>query len=694
MAFFTVGPNSTYASIAAAMAAAGAGDTIQLEPGYSNEAAVVTHSGMTIVGEASSAGIALQLALGVATVSLSGAASIDLLDAADGNGVTGNDGANLITVTGGADTVSGGPGEDRLFVDFRLATGAITGNSTTNVAEAGGGARLVTIAGGFEHMTIWTGSAADTITTGDGDDDIRTGEGASTVVAGGGANYVSGGSGADTVTAGDGNNVIYGFDGANTITTGNGANHIVGGSGADTVIAGDGGNYVDGGDGANTITTGAGADQVLSGLGADTIATGAGDDRITIRGGGADTVDAGAGDDLLIADYSASLVAVVGGVVSGGLAAGYAGHLAGLAADAVDFVGAERFWITGGIGADLLTTGDGADVLNGGSGDDRLTSAGGNDRLDGGTGADTMIGGGGNDVYVADNAGDIVTEAFGEGVDLVRASISWTLAANLENLTLEGTDDLDGTGNGVANIIAGNAGANRLDGGDGNDVLIGGLGADSMTGGANDDIFYVDNAGDTTLEGLGGGTDLVHATVSWSLSANVERLVLEGTDAIDGTGNALGNDVFGNDAANRLDGGAGDDLLKGGLGDDILIGGSGEDILVGGGGADGFVLTQASVQSSKAGFHTLLEIDIVNDLVRAEGDWLDLSAVDANISTVADDPFHLVAAFTLHAGEMTLAYDAATNLTALQLDVDGDGVTDYRMRIVGDVSHDSGGWVL
>ncbi|MGZ8327490.1 MAG: calcium-binding protein, partial [Allosphingosinicella sp.] len=245
MAIRTVGPNSNYASIAAAMADSGPGDTIQLEPGYSNETATVLYSGMIVTGQASSTGIVLNLGSGIATVTLAGAAPINVNDALDGNGIVGNDGNNLITVTGGADSASGGVGDDRLFVDYRLATGAVTGTAA-NVAEAGGGGRLVTINGGFEHFTIWTGAGADTITTGAGDDDIRTGEGAGTVTAG---------------------------DGFNT---------IIGGSGADTVTAGDGGNYVDGGDGANTITTGNGADEILSGTGEDTIVSGGGADRVTI----------------------------------------------------------------------------------------------------------------------------------------------------------------------------------------------------------------------------------------------------------------------------------------------------------------------------------------------------------------------------------------------------------------------------
>jgi Ca2+-binding RTX toxin-like protein len=320
MAIRTVGPNSTYPSIAAAMADSGPGDTIQLEPGYSNETATVLHSGMTITGEASSTGIVLNLGMGIATVTLAGTAPINLVDASDGNGIVANDGDNLVTVTAGADAVSGGLGDDRLFVDYRLATGAITGDSTSNVAEAGGGARLVTINGGFEHFTIWTGSGADTITTAGGDDDIRTGEG------------------------------------AGTITAGEGYNTIVTGDGADTITAGNGGNLVYAGNGTNTITTGTGEDLIYTGTGADTIVSGGGDDRITVIGG-ADTADAGAGTDLLIIDYSAAVTDVTGGVTGGDLAAGYTGHVADLTAATLDFVGVERMRVTTGSGNDVITTG-------------------------------------------------------------------------------------------------------------------------------------------------------------------------------------------------------------------------------------------------------------------------------------------------------------------------------------------------
>jgi Ca2+-binding RTX toxin-like protein len=127
------------------------------------------------------------------------------------------------------------------------------------------------------------------------------------------------------------------------------------------------------------------------------------------------------------------------------------------------------------------------------------------------------------------------------------------------------------------------AGRDTLQGGTGNDTLDGGTGADTMLGGAGDDIYFVDNKDDTATEAKGSGTDTVYASVSYTLGSNVEKLVLTGTEAINGTGTKLDNVLVGNAAANKLDGGYGSDTLSGGLGNDTLTGDNG---------ADHFVLVQ------------------------------------------------------------------------------------------------------
>jgi Ca2+-binding RTX toxin-like protein len=139
------------------------------------------------------------------------------------------------------------------------------------------------------------------------------------------------------------------------------------------------------------------------------------------------------------------------------------------------------------------------------SASDTIYGLAGNDQIDGGAGADRMVGGLGNDIYIVDNAGDLTVEVAGEGTDLVKAKVSYTLQAAVENLTLTGTSAIDGTGNGSNNKLTGNNAANRLDGGLGNDVLLGGGGADTLIGGDGLDQL-TGAAGRDTLSG-GAGAD-------------------------------------------------------------------------------------------------------------------------------------------------------------------------------------------
>jgi len=243
----------------------------------------------------------------------------------------------------------------------------------------------------------------------------------------------------------------------------------------------------------------------------------------------------------------------------------------------------------------------------------------------GGIGNDTLVGGDGDDIYEVESTGDLVQELEAGGVDTVNTALAtYTLTANVENLNLtNATVASNGTGNEQNNVINGSALANVIYGGnsasplsgsgddilngaagndtlyglDGNDVLNGGTGNDSLVGGIGNDLYAVDSATDVILETnpldtltgneIFGGNDTVVATVSYTLSANVEDLILqENAAAITGTGNTVANIITGNGNANTLNGGAGDDLLLGGLGADTLNGGADSDTLDGQQGID------------------------------------------------------------------------------------------------------------
>src|SRR5262245_7981981 len=308
-------------------------------------------------------------------------------------------------------------------------------------------------------------------------------------------------------------------------------------------------------------------------------------------------------------------------------------------------------YLYGGAGGDTLDGGNDEDTLEGNGGDDWLEGGGQNDTLLGGAGIDYLFGeqgddymegGSGGDTYFVDSAGDVVVETF-DGLigdfnfDYVSSTIDYTLGAYVERLGLEGSADIDGTGNSLGNFLFGNSGNNvlsglggidkiygfegadqlhggsegdELDGGAGDDNLYGeegadtltggseddeldgGTGADSMAGGTGDDLYVVDNAGDVVTELNNEGTaDLIMSSIGRVLPAYVENLMLTGTANINGVGNLQDNMLVGNAGNNTLTGVTGADYLKGAGGNDILWGGAGGDTIDGGEGVDTAIYT-------------------------------------------------------------------------------------------------------
>jgi Ca2+-binding RTX toxin-like protein len=232
-------------------------------------------------------------------------------------------------------------------------------------------------------------------------------------------------------------------------------------------------------------------------------------------------------------------------------------------------------------------------------GNDWIQAGVGNDYLDGGAGNDYLNGGTGNDIYVVDSTGDVVieTSALATEVDHVYSSISYTLGANLENLTLLGTNPINGTGNNLNNNIRGNGANNTLNGGDGNDGFF------SLEG---DDIINAGNGDDQVF----GGT---------------------GNDTLNGE---AGNDVlYGEDSNDTLNGGDGNDYIVGGAGNDYIVGGAGaKDNLVGGLGSDKFVY-QNLTNSLLSNFDVITDFNATtgNDLFRvssARAGFVDVGVIN------------------------------------------------------------------
>ncbi len=301
--------------------------------------------------------------------------------------------------------------------------------------------------------------------------------------------------------------------GGEIINLGAGNDDYIGHAGADVVDAGGDNDKLYGGAGNDVFSGGSGADTFDGGIGNDTFLIADKDSDVFLGGAGIDTVrlEGATTRYRLILDSAAGVERLD--------RAGYTLNGTSLA-DVFNVSGLTQFINSGpainlGGGNDLYVGYIGSDRVIGGSGNDTLRTGAGNDALDGGVGADTLDGGTGNDIYAVDNAGDKVIENAGGGADLVRASLSYALTSNVENLTLAGIADVSGKGNGLANAMTGNGGRNTLDGaegndtlrgGDGDDRLIGGLGSDNLYGGAGKDIFVLNTVQDSTLSATGRDT--------------------------------------------------------------------------------------------------------------------------------------------------------------------------------------------
>jgi serralysin len=492
--------------------------------------------------------------------------------------------------------------------------------------------------------------------------------------------------------------VVTGFEDVDASAAGGAV--VLNGSAADNRLIG--GAYADtltGGGGADILTGGGGADSLDGGAGSDQQRGEAGDDRIVYDA--ADTViDGGAGRDTLILNTAATvnLGNFSSSQVTGGSAhvAGFEDVDASAATGAVVLNGSQfNNTLTGGAFADTLMGGAGFDVLKGGLGNDFLDGGGDADQQRGEAGddrivydaADTVIdGGAGRDTLVLKAAAIVHLENFSssqvtggsayvlgfEDVDATDAVGGITVTGSQFNNTL--------TGGAFADTLMGGAGFDVLKGGLGNDFLDGGADADQQRGEAGDDRIVYD-AADTVIDGGAGRDTLILNTAATVNLGNFSSSQVTGGAAyVSGFEDV---DASGATAAVRLNGSAFNNTLIGGSGADTLAGGAGFDTLTGGKGSDLFVF----------GAFTSGDIDKITDFSHAQGDRIDLSAIDA-VAGGVDDPFAFIGQSAFHHVAGEVRYGATAGGLMVQADVNGDGYADFSILVANTTSLVHGDFIL
>ena len=638
----------------------------------------------------------LTAGLNVENMLLTGTAAINGTGNTLDNLITGNSAANTLNGGAGADTMTGGLGNDSYIIDNAGDVVVENPGEGTDAIFASVSYSLASAAS-VENITL-TGTAAINA-TGDGGVNILTGNsGSNTLDGGAGADTMNGGAGNDTYVVDNSNDVVVDSSGNDTLassvnyTIANGSNienltitnaaamTAVGNAGINIITVNDSGNdsTLDGGAGADTMAGGTGNDSyIIDNVGDKVIElTGEGTDSVTISsaypsdvlvtftlsdnienmivlgtsnvnltgntidntitgnagvntldgGAGADTLIGGGGNDIYVLDNPGDVIIEAGG---GGTDLVRSAATVSIAA----FANVENVTLIGT--AAVNATGNAlVNVISGNNGDNTL---------DGGAGADTMNGGAGNDTFIVDNIGDVVNDAAGRNT--VQSSISYTMKAGVYDLTLTGAADLNGTGNSTNNDMIGNTGNNTLDGG---------IGADTMEGGTGNDTYLVDVIGDIIVEAAASGTDTVISKANYTLSANIEVLMLTGTEALIGTGNALDNILNGSQFNNTLDGAGGADTMIGCMGNDVYVVDNIGDVVTE---TSNVVSQKDTVVSSidytlganlenltlSAGGHTGIGNALVNTLTGSSGnDNLDGAAgADRMVGGLGDDTYHV-----------------------------------------------------
>ncbi|MGQ0657523.1 MAG: beta strand repeat-containing protein [Chromatiales bacterium] len=623
--------------------------------------------------------VSFTLGANVENLTLDGGAAINGAGNARVNTIIGNGAANVLSGGAGNDTLDGQGGNDTL-----------NGGAGDDLLQGGDGNDRLN--GGIDNDTLNGELGNDRLNGNAGNDILNGGDGNDTLNGGDGNDFLTGGIGVDVLNGSlgmndsvvetrdadfiltnttleigaEGTDTLLGIERANLtgglgdndfdLTGWTGTGNINGAGGNDTLLASSTFNIT--GTNAGTVdgVTFTNIENLTGQGAADIFAfTATGNVSGTLDGGaGTDTLDYSAYTTFLVTvDLLAGTATATGGIanfenVTGSADAdmltgdGAANVLMGLAGndtlnggDGNDTLSgnANDDTLNGGGDNDTLNGGGDNDTLNGEAGIDTLTGGLGNDFLDGGSGNDNMTGGDGNDSYVLDSTGDVVTEAADEGTDTVFASVSYTLLDNFENLTLTGTSEITGTGNGLNNVITGNSADSTLTGNAGNDTLLDDAGDDVLSGGSGNDTLTGGIGADSMTGGSGTDTLVETRDVSFTLTDSTLVIGAEGTDTLATVEVA---NLTGGAAANSF-------TVSGWTGSGTLNGSTGTDTVAATKNAD-FTLTNASLVTTDGMSMTLTGIEVAN-LTGGAGDntftvsgWTGTGTLDGstNVYTTGD----------------------------------------------------------
>jgi Ca2+-binding RTX toxin-like protein len=526
---------------------------------------------------------------------------------------------------------NGGPNLSlgQLLSEVTVTTSSVAGASGNVILE---GTASTSVAGGTGNDTIYAAAANDTITGGSGFQVLEALGANDSIVGGSSSDTLTGLGSNDTLVAGSAADTLIGGTGATVefvINNTGDAIQLQTSPGADTLSSSvtyslptNVNTLILTGTAAIKGTANTGADTLTSNTALDTLVGGSGNDYFIINNASDVVQDTSTSAvNTIQSAFTYALPTDVNNLVLIGTAA-----LTGTANNAADTLTSNTGVDTliGGTGNDTFILNNAADVVQDttttssntvkagfsytlptnintlvltGSGNLTGVANTGNDTLTSNTGTDTLIGGAGNETFIVNNTADVIQDTSTTATNSVQSSVSFTLATNVNSLTLTGTSALTGTANG------------------GSDTLTSNIGIDTLVGGSGNDTFVINNSSDVIQDTSTTATNTAKSAVSYSLATNVNTLTLTGSSNLVGTANGGNDSITGNSGADTLIGGAGVDTLTAGTGIDTLIGGTGNTTFVINSASDVVQDTSASASNTLRSSVTYVLPTNVNALV-------------------------------------------------------------------------------